>query len=69
MLLGVEKEPPFPITPIDRSKIITMSNEEFNVDLNMFFRNLSYVAERTASFIIEELYTVSPIADVLLMNT
>jgi len=40
------------------SSIITMSDAEFDNDLNMFFQNLSYVAKRTVSLIIEELDTV-----------
>jgi hypothetical protein len=35
--------------------MVTMSDTEFTEDLTSFFQNLSYVAERTASLVIEEL--------------
>lgn len=34
--------------------LIKMSNEKFEEDLNLFFHNLSYVAERTVSLAMEE---------------
>lgn len=35
--------------------VMTMSDDEFAEDLNSFFQNLSYVAEKTANLVIEEL--------------
>ena len=37
------------------TKIVTMSDEEFGEDIQSFFRNLPYVAEKTAKLVIEEL--------------
>ncbi len=38
-----------------RNKIITLPDTEFADDLSSFFKNLSYVAERTAIMVVEEL--------------
>lgn len=40
--------------------VVTMPDSEFAEDLNSFFKNLSYVAERTANLVIEELKGISP---------
>lgn len=40
--------------------IVTMSDGEFADDLELFFKNLGYVAERTADLVIEELKGVIP---------
>jgi hypothetical protein len=39
----------------ERSNFVTLPDIEFGGDLKMFYRNLSYVAERTAIMVIEEL--------------
>jgi hypothetical protein len=38
-----------------RSNFVTLSDIEFGEDLKLFYRNLSYVAERTAIMVVEEL--------------
>jgi len=40
--------------------IVTMRDSEFAEDLKSFFQNLSYVSERTASLVVEELKGVIP---------
>jgi len=40
--------------------IVCMSDSEFERDLNSFFQNLSYVAERTASLVVEEMKGIGP---------
>jgi len=44
--------------------IVTMPDSEFERDLNSFFQNLSYVAERTASLVVEEMKGVVSIKNV-----
>jgi hypothetical protein len=39
-----------------RSNFVTLPDIEFGEDLKLFFRNLSYVAERTAIMVVEELH-------------
>lgn len=39
--------------------IVSMSDGEFERDLNSFFENLGYVAERTASLVVEEMKGIS----------
>jgi len=56
--------------PHNRSKnersmgIVTMRDSEFERDLNSFFQNLSYVAERTASLVVEEMKGVIPMQNI-----
>jgi hypothetical protein len=40
--------------------IVTLSDSDFTEDLASFFQNLSYVAERTASMVVEELKGLIP---------
>jgi hypothetical protein len=40
--------------------VVSMNDSEFAEDLNSLFKNLSYVAERTADLVIEELKRVIP---------
>jgi len=43
-----------------RVSVVTMPDSEFGDDITSFFQNLSYVAEKTASMVIEELKTPIP---------
>jgi len=42
-----------------RTNVVTLPDIEFREDLTLFYRNLSYVAERTALLVIEELKVFS----------
>jgi hypothetical protein len=42
------------------TSLVTLSENDFAEDLTSFFQNLSYVAEKTASMVVEELKGFTP---------